>query len=123
MKRKLTVSQEQYKKNLIQKIQINKSNVFSDDEERKEFMFSRFRVDSTTKMSIDQLKIFLDFCLRNVSDIPMFNKAGDKEFITQAQKEKIRTVWKNKANKKSEEALLCFVSKVVAIRSYCLMIY
>lgn len=112
MQRKLTNAQEKYKKSLIQKIQVNKSNVFSDDEERKEFMLSRFGVDSTTKMSIDQLKLLLDFCNRKVSDIPMLQKAGDKEFVTQAQKEKIRTVWKEKARDKSEEALLIFVCRV-----------
>jgi phage gp16-like protein len=60
----MTNAQKNYKKQLIQKIQINKSNVFFDDEERKEFIRSRFGVDSTTKLSIDQLKLLLDFLLQ-----------------------------------------------------------
>ena len=59
----MTKAQQTYKKNLIQKIQIVKHNVFSDDEMRKEFMLSRFGVDSTTKLSIDELKLLLDFSL------------------------------------------------------------
>ena len=108
----MTPAQEKYRKSLIQKIQVNKSKVFLDDEERKEFMLSRFGVDSTTKMSIDQLKLLLDFCLRKVSDIPMLHEIRDKEFVTQAQKEKIRVLWKEKARDKSEEALLKFVCRV-----------
>lgn len=108
----MTPSQKEYKKRLIQKIQIVKHNVFADDEERKEFMLSRFGVDSTTKLSIDELKLLLDFCNRNVSDIPMLHQIEDKELITQAQIEKIRVVWKEKARDKSEEALLNFVKRV-----------
>ena len=108
----MTKAQEKYKKSLIQKVQVNKSKVFLDDEERKEFMLSRFGVDSTTKMSIDQLKLLLDFCLRKVSDISMLHEILDKELVTQAQKEKIRVLWKEKARDKSEDALLQFVCRV-----------
>ena len=108
----MTPSQKEYKKRLIQKIQIVKDNVFADDEERKEFMLSRFGVDSTTKLSIDELKLLLDFCNRNVSDIPMLHQIEYKELITQAQIEKIRVIWKEKAKNKSEEALLSFVKRV-----------
>lgn len=108
----MTPSQKEYQKKLIQKIQIVKHNVFTDDEDRKEFMLSRFGVDSTTKLSIDELKLLLDFCNRNVSDIPMLHQIEDKELITQAQIEKIRVVWKEKARDKSEEALLNFVKRV-----------
>ena len=93
----MTNKQQTYKKSLIQKIQILKHNVFIDDESRREFMLSRFGVDSTTKLSIDELKLLLDFCLhkaefppvgracnRNVSDIPV-SKA------TEAQLHKINT--------------------------------
>ena len=67
----MTKAQQTYKKSLIQKIQIVKHNVFIDDEQRKEFMLSRFGVDTTTKLSIDELKLLLDFSNRNVSDIPI----------------------------------------------------
>ncbi len=108
----MTQAQQTYKKSLIQKIQISKHNVFIDDEMRKEFMLSRFGVDSTTKLSIDELKLLLDFCNRKVSDIPMLHQIEHKELITQAQIEKIRVVWKEKARDKSEEALLSFIKRV-----------
>jgi len=108
----MTPAQEKYKKALIKKIQISKRNVFLDDEERKQFMLSRFGIDSTTKMNIDQLKLLLDFCNRNVDDIPMLNEVKDKELITQAQLEKIRVTWKEKADNKSEEALLAFIQRI-----------
>jgi len=108
----MTQAQEKYKKQLIQKIQINKSNVFYDDEERKEFILSRFGITSTTKMNIDQLKLLLDFCYRKVSDIPLYEKVENKDNITFAQKEKIWMLWNEKANDKSEAALLKFASRV-----------
>lgn len=108
----MTNAQKQYKSKLIQKIQIAKSNVFFDEEQRREFMLSRFGVNSTTKMSIDELKLFLDFCNKKVNDIPVLNKVDGKELITQAQLEKIRVTWNEKAKNKGEEALLSFASRV-----------
>ena len=101
----MTNKQQTYKKSLIQKIQIVKHNVFLDDDMRKEFMLSRFGVDSTTKLSIDELKLLLDFCNRNVSDIPV-SKA------TEAQLHKINTLWLDKAKNKSIEAMCSFTSKI-----------
>ena len=101
----MTQSQIAYKKRLIQKIQIVKNNVFSDDEMRKEFILSRFGVESSTKLTIDQLKLLLDFCNRNVSDIPV-SKA------TEAQLHKINTLWLEKAKNKSIEAMCSFTSKI-----------
>lgn len=108
----MTHSQKEYIKRLIQNIQVAKTNVFIDDEHRREFMLSRFGVDSTKKLSIDELKLLLDFCNRKINDIPMLHQIEDKEFITQAQIEKIRVIWKEKARDKSEEALLKFVKRV-----------
>ena len=101
----MTQSQIAYKKSLIQKIQIVKHNVFIDDEQRKEFILSRFGVNSTTKLTIDELKLLLDFCNRNVSDIPV-SKA------TEAQLHKINTLWLEKAKNKSIEAMCSFGSKI-----------
>ena len=101
----MTQSQIEYKKRLIQKIQIVKNNVFADDEMRKEFILSRFGVESSTKLSIDELKLLLDFCNRNVSDIPV-SKA------TEAQLHKINTLWLEKAKNKSIEAMCSFASKI-----------
>ena len=101
----MTQAQQTYKKSLIQKIQIVKHNVFVDDESRREFMLSRFGVNSTTKLTIDELKLLLDFCNRNVSDIPV-SKA------TEAQLHKINTLWLDKAKNKSIEAMCSFASKI-----------
>lgn len=118
MEKKLTKPQEIYRKSLIQKIQIVKHNVFTDDEERKEFMLSRFGVDSTTKLNIDELKLLLDFCNRNVSDIPMLNRnTRIEDMITDEQIEKIRVVWKEKARDKSEEALMKFACKIAKYKA------
>ena len=101
----MTQSQIAYKKRLIQKIQIVKNNVFSDDEMRKEFILSRFGVESSTKLNIDQLKLLLDFCNRNVSDIPIAK-------ATEAQLHKINSLWQEKAKNKSVEAMCSFISKI-----------
>ncbi len=114
----MTKNQIIYKKSLIQKIQIVKHNVFVDDEMRKEFMLSRFGVDSTTKLSIDELKLLLDFCNRKVSDIPMLNRDAEKEdMITIFQIEKMRVIWKEKARDKSEEALMKFACKIAKYKA------
>ena len=101
----MTNKQQTYKKSLIQKIQIVKKNVFADDESRREFMLSRFGVDSTTKLTIDELKLLLDFCNKNVSDIPVLK-------ATEAQLHKINTLWLDKAKNKSIEAMCSFASKI-----------
>ena len=101
----MTNKQQTYKKSLIQKIQIVKNNVFADDESRREFMLTRFGVESSTKLTIDELKLLLDFCNRKVSDIPV-SKA------TEAQLHKINTLWLDKAKNKSIEAMCSFASKI-----------
>ena len=114
----MTNKQQTYKKSLIQKIQIVKHNVFIDDEMRKEFMLSRFGVDSTTKLTIDELKLLLDFCNRNVSDIPMLKRDTKEVYkITPAQKEKIGVIWQEKARDKSDKALLQFACKIAKYKA------
>ena len=127
----MTQSQIEYKKRLIQKIQIVKNNVFADDESRREFMLSRFGVDSTTKLTIDELKLLLDFCLhkaefppvgracnRNVSDLPMLKRDTKEVYkITFAQKEKIGVIWQEKARDKSDKALLEFACKIAKYKA------
>lgn len=114
----MTQAQQTYKKTLIQKIQIVKHNVFIDDEMRKEFILSRFGVNSTTNLSIDELKLLLDFCNRNVSDIPMLKRDTEKEdMITVFQIEKIRVIWKEKARDKTEEALMKFACKIAKYKA------
>lgn len=102
----MTPAQKKYKKQLIQKIQITKHNVFGDDEERKAFMESRFGADSTTKLNIDQLKLLLDFCNKKVSDIPVLNSS------TVAQREKIIGIWLDKARDRSFVALFNFIKRI-----------
>lgn len=109
----MTDRQTTYKKSLIQKIQIVKHNVFVDDESRREFILSRFGVDSTTKLSIDELKLLLDFCNRNVSDIPLSK-------VTEAQLHKIHELWFLKARIKNSVSLLAFASKIVKRDIYLL---
>ena len=102
----MTNKQHSFRKSLIQKIQIVKHNVFADDEERKAFMQSRFGVDSTTKLSIDELKQLLDFCNRKVSDVPV-SKA------TEAQVHRIFKLWHTKARNKKIAHLQAFINRIV----------
>lgn len=101
----MTNKQTLYKKALIRDIQINKHRVFADDEERKEFMLSRFGVDSTTKLSIEQLVSLREFCYGNVSDIPS-NTASEKQIY------KIGALWSERARDKSPLALLLFAKRI-----------
>jgi phage gp16-like protein len=101
----MTPAQQNYKKQLIQKIQVNKHNVFFDDEERRDFIVSRFGVDSTTKMSIDELNHLLNFCQRKVSDIEI-------DVLSSAQLKKIKDLWKQKARVQTEHALWAFICKI-----------
>jgi hypothetical protein len=105
----MTAAQEKYKKSLIQKIQVSKGNVFADDEDRKAFMLSRFGVDSTTKMTIDQLKLLCDFCNRKVSEIPVAK-------ASEAQLYKLSKLWGEKARDKSFIAFLSFINKITSLK-------
>lgn len=102
----MTQKQQQYKKSLIQKIQVNKKNVFIDEESRYEFMKSRFNCESLKQMSIEQLNMLLNFCLRKVSDVPISKP------ITSAQKNKAHNLWEQKARDKSLSALEKFVLRI-----------
>lgn len=102
----MTDKQLAYKNSLIQKIQTNKKNVFSDDDSRRDFMKSRFNCTSTKDMSIDQLNQMLNFCLRKVGDIPL------EAPITTAQKQKIKTTWEDKAKNKSTSAMNAFILRI-----------
>lgn len=101
----MTQKQTLYKKALIRDIQINKHRVFADDEERREFMLSRFGVDSTTKLSIEELVKLRDFCLGNVSDIKV-------DLLSEAQGWRINALWRDKARDKSTMALLLFAKRI-----------
>lgn len=102
----MTNKQYIYRKSLIQKIQTAKGNVFNDDESRREFMMSRFGEDSTTKLSIDELKLLLDFCNRKVIDIPVAK-------ATEAQLHKINTLWLLKSREKTVASMSSFASRIV----------
>lgn len=104
----MTNKQHSFRKSLIQKIQIVKHNVFGDDEERKAFMLSRFGVDSTTKLNIDQLKLLLDFCNRKVSDVPISQ-------VTEAQLFKLSKLWSAKARDNSFTAFLSFINRITGL--------
>lgn len=101
----MTSKQTAYKKALIKDIQINKRNVFIDDEQRREFMLSRFGVESTTKLSIEQLMQLRDFCIKKVSDIKV-------DIISEAQGWRINALWSDKARDKSTMALLLFAKRI-----------
>lgn len=101
----MTQKQKQYKQELIRQIQIHKHNVFCDDEQRRDFMRSRFGVDSTTKLSIDELKQLLDFVLKKVSDIQITR-------ATEAQFNKIYELWGIRARDTDKKALASFVLKM-----------
>lgn len=113
----MTQKQKLYKKQLIQQIQIHKTCVFSDDEERREFLKSRFGRDSTTKLTIDELVQLFEFCTKKVSDIPLLKRVENKDNATQAQKSKIRSLWNDKGRDKSEEALLNFAFKITKYKT------
>jgi hypothetical protein len=101
----MTPKQTAYQKVLIKDIQINKRNVFVDDEQRREFMLSRFGKESTKELSIAQLKQLLNFCLRKVSDVV-------PNIVTEPQVHKIEKLWSAKARDKSAIALLLFAKRI-----------
>jgi hypothetical protein len=68
-------------------------------------MLSRFGVDSTTKLSIEELVKLRDFCLGNVSDIKV-------DLLSEAQGWRINALWREKARDKSTMALLLFAKRI-----------
>lgn len=105
----MTQKQEAYKKSLIKNIQIIKSGVFVDDEQRKEFMLSRFGVDSTTKLSIEELILLLKFCKKEIEDIPL-------QMASSKQRYRINELWFKKSREKTIDSMISFVNKVVQRR-------
>lgn len=105
----MTQKQEAYKKSLIKNIQIIKSGVFVDDEQRREFMLSRFGVDSTTKLSIEELILLLKFCKKEIEDIPL-------QMASSKQRYRINELWFKKSREKTISSMINFVNKVAQRR-------
>ncbi len=93
----------EYKGKLIKLIQINKKNVFYNDEQRKDFIKSRFNADSLKDMKIDELNLMLDYCKGVINDIPLV------EPMSSAQEFKIKELWNIKARNKTKKAFELFI--------------
>ncbi len=101
----------EYKAKLIKLIHISKKNVFLDDEMRRDFIVSRIGVNSLKDMSINELKLMLDFCRGEISDIPMFP-------MTSKQSYTINRLWQQKARNKDDKALELFIFNKTK-KSFC----
>ncbi len=93
----------EYKSKLIKLCHLNKKNVFYDDEQRKDFIKSRFNADSLKDMKIDELNLMLDYCKGAINDIPAVLP------MTCAQEFKIKELWNIKARNKTKKAFDLFI--------------
>ena len=108
---KMTKKQREYKASLVRACQINKLKRFEDDEERKAYLLSRFGVNSSKELSIDQLQSLLIF-INTGEEVD----ASRPTHITRNQLAWIKGEWERKATDKSELALRNYINRTIKIR-------
>jgi len=112
----MTLKQERYYKSLIKALHLSRryKEYFKDEkDEYVELLQESFGVNSSTKLSINQLILFVDYM--NFKDVvlPTYTKR-DGEFgatCTKPQLEMMRGLWNSFATTKTEEALLKFANR------------
>jgi hypothetical protein len=110
----MTAKQIAYRKNLITQIQILKKGVFEDEEDRREFLRSRFGVESLKAMRIEELSELLGAMKRGkLNEIkPRKIEPIIKGKATPSQCKAMRGLWREYATKdKSDAALMRWLKR------------
>ena len=106
---KLTPAQKQLKKGLIQAIHLSKRyiNYYKDNkEEYKKLLMDNFGVDTSTKLTINQLIVLKDYLNFKRDSLSNF-----KEKATPSQIKLLRELWQDYARDTSDRALIWFLKK------------
>lgn len=109
----MTPKQQNFHKSLIRSIHLSKryrEYYKEDKEEYKELLKIHFGVESSKKLSIDQLIIFINFMNFKRDSLPKF-RTGTDEPCTQAQLSTMRGIWSEVARVKTDETLLAFINR------------
>ncbi|WOE69113.1 phage protein GemA/Gp16 family protein [Hydrogenimonas thermophila] len=107
-----TKAQLKLKKQLIKAVHVSKRyvNFFRENEsEYRELLKKHFGVESSTKLTIEQLMMLIDYLNFKRDSLPIFNQNPQK--ATARQIEHLRGLWNRYAKDKSERALLWFLKR------------
>ncbi len=105
-----TKAQLKLKKQLIKAVHVSKRyvNFFKENEsEYRELLKKHFGVESSTKLTIEQLMMLIDYLNFKRDSLPVF----EPKKATARQIEHLRGLWKRYAKDKSDRALLWFLKK------------
>jgi len=112
----MTQKQQTYHKSLIKALHISRryTEYYSDNkDEYKVLLLDHFGVESSKKLSIDQLLILVDYMNFKDVELPVHKVRGD-EFgttCTTPQLNMMRGLWNSFATQKNDEALLKFINR------------
>ncbi|WP_455756492.1 phage protein GemA/Gp16 family protein [Sulfurimonas sp.] len=112
----MTPKQERYYKSLIKALHISRryKEYYSDNkDEYKELLKESFGVESSTKLTINQLILFVDYMNFEDVELPIYAKRGDAfgATCTKAQLEMMQGLWNSFATQKNDAALLKFANR------------
>lgn len=110
----MTPKQEKYFKSLIKALHTSKryQGYFKDEkEEYKALLQESFGVQSSTKLTLNQLILFVDYMNFKDVALPTYERRDDAfgARCSKAQEEMMRGLWYSFARTKTDEALLAFV--------------
>jgi len=105
-----TKAQLKLKKQLIKAVHVSKRyvNFFKENEsEYRELLKKHFGVESSTKLTIEQLMMLIDYLNFKRDSLPVYKP----QKATARQIEHLRGLWKRYAKDKSDRALLWFLKR------------
>lgn len=111
----LSKKQISYHKSLVKKAHINKKNRFNNDEERRDYLKSRYGLTSTKDMSIAMLIEFNAF-LSSDFIVAKKQKQNMDKYATTSQIETIKGLWWTYSREKTHKALIEFIFKICKVK-------
>lgn len=112
----MTQAQEHYQKKLIKSLHISRRyrEYFKDEkEEYRELLQEHYGVDTSKKLTINQLITLVDYMNFKDVKLPTYKRRGD-EFgarATKPQLEMMKGLWNSFADNPTDTALLAFVNR------------
>jgi len=116
----MSPNQKKKKAHLIKMCHILKKNKFPTDDNRKDYLWVNYEVESTKEMSIEQLEEFAVYLGygRNRQATPNTKEKASAQphLATQKQLDTITGIWSRVARDKSDRALREYIFRIVKIR-------
>lgn len=113
----MTPKQEYLRKSLLAKIhQTQHCKILKENDDWANWLKESYGVDSSSKLSIDELTNLLDVIQKGAKPIIKGYRPKGYEAVTENQLGKIKALWAQNSRTNSESALRDFIYRTVSVR-------